>query len=206
MAYRDFKMDDLERKFGIREIGTSFLDVSKMKRIEPTDKLKTDILEARLITLSTEKAVSERLVTPVLAEMKKLNDEFLQVFSGEIIQGDKAQGLNGEIDFILSKTPETSKPKNPIFCITEAKLGLVESAYPQAIAQMLGIRSFNKNRGHEVPIIHGATTDGKTWRFLRLDGTNLYIDRTEFSSRDLPLLLGALQEIVDFYKPSTPSV
>jgi hypothetical protein len=206
MAYRDFKMDDVEKKFGIREIGTSFLNVLTIRRIEPTDKLKSDILEARLITLSTEKAVSERLVTPVLAEMKKLNDEFLQVFSGEVIQGDKSQGLNGEIDFIMSKTPETSKPKNPIFCITEAKLGYVESAYPQATAQMLGIRSFNKSRGHEVPIIHGATTDGKTWRFLRLDGTNLYIDRTEFSSRDLPLLLGALQEIVDFYKPSTPSV
>ena len=119
MAYRDFKMDDLEKKFGIREIGTSFLDVLKIKLIEPSDKLKSDIFEARLITLSTEKAVSERLVVPVLAEMKKLNDEFLQVFSGEIIQGDKTQGLNGEIDFIMSKTPETTKPKNPIFCITE---------------------------------------------------------------------------------------
>ena len=84
MAYRDFKMDDLEKKFGIREIGTSFLNVLKIKRIEPTDKLKADILEARLITLSTEKAVSERLVTPVLAEMKKLNDEFLQIFSESI--------------------------------------------------------------------------------------------------------------------------
>jgi hypothetical protein len=200
MAYRDFKMDDLERKFGIREIGTHIFDPSTIAKIQPSEKLKSDLKEARYITLSTEKAVSERLVSPVLVELKKLNDDFIQIFSGEIIAGDKNLGLNGEIDYIFSKTPETTKPKNPIFCVTESKIGLVETAFPQVTAQMLGIRHFNRNRNQDVETLFGIATDGRNWRILKLDGSNLFIDKTEFLAADLPLLLGALQSIIDFYK------
>ena len=200
MAYRDFKMDDLESKFGIREIGKQLFDPSKIKLIEPSDKLKTDLLEARYITLSTEKAVSERLVSPVLAEIKKRNLEDIQVFSGEIIKADAKQGLNGEIDFIISRTPETLKPKNPLLIVTESKLGLIDGSVNQAAAQMIGIRVFNENRKYERTAIYGAVTDGAMWRFLKLEDNNFYVDSNKFSTDKLPLLLGVLQEIVDFYK------
>jgi hypothetical protein len=200
MAYRDFHMDDLEEKFSIEEKIVELFNPSKVKRVEPSKKLVEDLAESRLITLSTEKALSERMVSPILAEMKKRNEDFLQIFSGEIIKADSSIGLNGEIDFLFSKTPETTKPKNPIFCITEAKIGLIEKAFPQAIAQMIGVRLFNLKKNHEVPIIHGSVTDGKNWRFLKLDGNNIYIDRTEFATNELSLLLGVLQEIINFYK------
>ena len=200
MAYRDFKMDDLEAKFGIREIGKQLFDPAKIKLIEPSDKLKTDLLEARYITLSTEKAVSERLVSPVLVEIKKLNLEDIQVFSGEIIKADVKQGLNGEIDFIISRTPETLKPKNPLLIVTESKLGLIDGSVNQAAAQMIGIRVFNENRHYERTAIYGAVTDGAMWRFLKLEDNNFYVDTNKFSTDKLSLLLGVLQEIVDFYK------
>ncbi len=200
MAYRDFKMDDLESKFGIQEIGKQLFDPSKVKRIEPSDKLKTDLVEARFITLSTEKAVSERLVSPILVEIKKLNLEDIQVFSGEIIKADVKQGLNGEIDFILSRTPETLKPKNPLLIVTESKLGLIDGSVNQAAAQMIGIRLFNEKRNYEKIAIHGAVTDGTTWRFLKLDDNKFYVDTNKFTIDNLPILLGVLQEIVDFYK------
>lgn len=205
MAYRDFKMKDLRAKFGIQEIGTQLFDRSKLQKITPSEKLVSDLADAEFITLSTEKAVSERLVAPILVEIAKLN-RFLQVFSGEIITADKSLGLNGEIDFIFARKPWTRKPQNPLLCVTESKLGLINSGVDQATAQMLGLRIFNQNNGYDDLIIHGATTDGKFWRFLRLEGTSLFIDESEYSSLELPLLLGVLQEIVNFYKPSTPSV
>ncbi len=205
MAYRDFKMKDLRAKFGIQEIGTQLFDRSKLQKITPSEKLVSDLADAEFITLSTEKAVSERLVAPILVEIAKLN-RFLQVFSGEIITADKSLGLNGEIDFIFARKPWTRKPQNPLLCVTESKLGLINSGVDQATAQMLGLRIFNQNNGYDDLIIHGATTDGKSWRFLRLEGTSLFIDESEYSSLELPLLLGVLQEIVNFYKPSTPSV
>ena len=199
MAYRDFSMDDLGKKFGIQEVGVRLFDIKTVIRLEPSEKLKSDIGEADEINLSTEKAVSERLVAPVLVEIKKRND-FIQIFSGEIITADKAQGLNGEIDFIYAKKPITSKPNTPLLCVTEAKLGFPSKAFPQACAQMLGLRLFNANKGHEIPIIHGIVTDGRIWRILKLEDLTLYVDLTEYSISDLPLLLGVLQKIMDFYK------
>ena len=199
MAYRDFSMDDLVKKFGIQEVGVRLFDIKTVIRLEPSEKLKSDIGEADEINLSTEKAVSERLVAPVLVEIKKRND-FIQIFSGEIITADKAQGLNGEIDFIYAKKPITSKPNTPLLCVTEAKLGFPSKAFPQACAQMLGLRLFNANKGHEIPIIHGIVTDGRIWRILKLEDLTLYVDLTEYSISDLPLLLGVLQKIMDFYK------
>ena len=199
MAYRDLKMKDLGVKFGIQEIGTKLFDVSKIKKITPSDKLLSDLADAEYITLSTEKAVSERLVSPVLVEIAKLNED-LQIFSGEIIVADKANGLNGELDFIFARKPWTRKPKNPLLCVTESKLGLINSGVDQATAQMLGLRIFNHNNGYTEDIIHGAVTDGTSWRFLKLEGSNLFLDLHVYSTENLPLLLGVLQEIVNFYK------
>ena len=199
MAYRNFKIAELQAKFGIREIGSQLFDPAKIRRIEPSAKLLSDLADAELITLSTEKAVSERLVSPVLAEIAKHND-FLQIFSGEIIDADKKVGLNGEIDFVFSRLPWTRKPQNPLLCVTESKLGLINSGVDQAAAQMLGIRTFNKIRNFTDMIVHGAVTDGTSWRFLKLLDNDLLIDRHVYSTVDLPLLLGVLQEIVDFYK------
>ena len=199
MAYRNFKIAELQAKFGIQEIGSQLFDPAKIRRIEPSAKLLSDLADAELITLSTEKAVSERLVSPVLAEIAKHND-FLQIFSGEIIDADKKVGLNGEIDFVFSRLPWTRKPQNPLLCVTESKLGLINSGVDQAAAQMLGIRTFNKIRNFTDMIVHGAVTDGTSWRFLKLLDNDLLVDRHVYSTVDLPLLLGVLQEIVDFYK------
>jgi hypothetical protein len=199
MAYRDFKMKDLEDKFGIQEVGTDLFIPSTIKQIEPSEKLKSDIKDAKLINLSTEKAISERLVAPILAEIRRNNDDF-QIFSGEIITGDKKLGLNGEIDFIFAKTPITTKPNTPIFCVTESKIGRVIEAFPQAIAQMLGVREFNKSHDKDVVTIHGIVTDGKTWRILKLLNQNALVDQTDYSTENLPLLLGVFQEIINFYK------
>jgi hypothetical protein len=199
MAYRDFKREDLRIKFAVNEVGTDIFDVSKIKLIPPSEKLKMDIIDAQLINLSTEKAISERLVAPVLAEVRRNNKDF-QIFSGETITGDKKLGLNGEIDFIFARTPITTKPDTPIFCVTESKIGRVIEAFPQAMAQMLGVRYFNKNRGSDIEIIHSIVTDGTTWRIMKLEGNTVFVDQTNFSTQNLPILLGVLQKVVDFYK------
>ena len=199
MAYRDFKRDDLKQKFGLQEIGTDIFDVTKIKLVQPSEKLKMDIADAQLINLSTEKAISERLVSPILAEIRRNNKDF-QIFSGEIITGDKKLGLNGEIDFIFAKTPITTKPDTPIFCVTESKIGRVIEAFPQAMSQMLGVRLFNKNRNSDIEIIHSIVTDGTTWRIMKLEGNTVFVDQTNFSTQNLPVLLGVLQEVVNFYK------
>lgn len=205
MAYRDFKMDNLTVKFGIQEIGTKLFDRDKIKQIEPSDKLKLDLEEARLISLSTEKAVSERIIAPILAELAKLNEDCIQVYSGENIKTEN--GLSGQIDFIIDCLPITMLPKKPYFIVVQSKIGFVFKGFDKAIAQALGIRFFNKlNEKKDSQIVYSIATDGKFWNIGKLENNNFYIDTEHFSIHDLPVLLGVLQEIVDFYKPSTPSV
>lgn len=199
MAYRDFKKEDLRQQFGIQENGVYLFRIPQILPINPTDKLKADLEDAQLINISTEKAVSERIVAPVLAEIRKRNVD-CQIFSGEIITGDKKLGLNGEIDFIFAKTPITTKPETPIFCVTESKIGRVIEAFPQAMAQMLGVRFFNKKYDNSIDTIYGIVTDGTTWRILKLEGQTVFVDQNNFSINNLSILLGVLQEIVDFYK------
>jgi hypothetical protein len=204
MAYRAFKEKDLKDKFGI-QFQTMRFDYL-MKSIAPTQRLVDALEDAPLMTLSSEKAVSEGIIAPVLREVKRLNPLLIQIFSGEIIIADASKGLNGEIDFIITKEKNSIEPQAPIICVTEAKIGRLDKAIPQAAAQMLGARVFNQKNGEQLDIIHGLITDGTSWRLLKLEGNTVFKDEKTYFTNDLPHLLGALQTVIDFYYTQAQSV
>ncbi len=200
MAYRNFNEKILTDRFNIEKIETSLLDFDKISKIEPSNNLITSLSEAGLITLSSDLAISAQIIAPILVESKKVNDNF-QIFSGETVVGDKGLGLNGIIDFIFAKTPITSIPNTPIFfLLKQSKPNKLNAAFPKAIAQMLGVRHFNKDKGSEIETIHSVVTDGTIWRFLKLEDNKVFIDSTIYSTENLPSLLGILQDIINFYK------
>ena len=201
MAYRDFREKDLKEKFNLRQKYQPVFS-SPVVAIVPSQRLLDALADAKLITLSTEKAVSEQIVAPILAEMKRRNPLLIQIFSGEIINADRNIGLNGEIDFIITRATDTIEPQAPILSVTEAKIGKIEKAIPQAASQMLGARVFNQKNDETLAVIHGLITDGTSWLFLRLEGTLLTINDTLYYTNTLPDLLGGLQKIVDFYTPN----
>ena len=199
MAYRNFKERDLREKFHLRQKIQPIFNGDIVVAVQPSQRLLDNLEDAKLITLSTEKAISERIISHVLAELKRRNLDFIQIFSGEIINADKSLGLNGEIDFIITRLTDTIEPQAPIFSITEAKVGKVEKAIPQAAAQMLGARVFNQTNNEQIDTIHGIITDGTSWLLLKLEDLNLTIDSKFYYTHDLPYLLGALEKILAFY-------
>jgi hypothetical protein len=199
MAYRDFKEKDLREKFHLNQKYNPIFNGSTVVPVQPSQRLLDALSDAKLITLSTEKAISERIVAPVLAELKRLNPDLIQIFSGEIINADRHIGLNGEIDFIITRATDTIEPQAPILSVTEAKIGKVEKAIPQAASQMLGARVFNQNNNENLPTIHGIITDGTSWLFLKLEDLNFTINDKSYFTNNLPELLGGLQKIIDFY-------
>ena len=130
----------------------------------------------------------------------QLRNKGIILFSGEQLNVDNSRNLNGEIDFLFTKTNNFLEIECPILCITQAKIGLINKGIPQAAAQMYGVRLFNEREGKPTPITYGAVTDGKTWRFLKLKEQTLYTDLNIYYLYNLPLLLGVLQWIIDFYK------
>ena len=201
MAYRDFKMSVLEQEFGIIESVKEIVELKNSVPFQPSAHLSAILEDAKAgyLTLSTEKALSEQIVAPILVEMVKINPH-IQLFSGETIEGDKTKGLNGEIDFILSQsTTKTLRPKAPIFCVTEAKISKVEKAIPQAAAQMLGIKTYNEAHNQKLEKVFGIVTDGNTWRFLKLENNILEIDQKYYSLSEISAILGNIQAIIDLY-------
>jgi hypothetical protein len=200
MAYRDFNREKVKQKLEIQEVGIQLFDIQRILKIQPSERLIDRLSDAGYITLSTELAISAQIIAPILADVRKRNDHF-QIFSGETIDGNKKLGLNGAIDFVFSEIPITSVPDTPVFLLLKmSKTGILIDDFPQAMAQMLGVRYFNKNRGSDIEIIHSIVTDGTTWRIMKLECNTVFVDQTNFSTENLPLLLGVLQEIVNFYK------
>ena len=200
MAYRDFKLTDIQQKFGIDTIFANIWEKETILEIEPSDFLKQSLKFADLIPLTTEKALSERLLAPILAEVKSRNADKIQIFSGETISADKSLGLNGEIDFLMVKKPYAPEPIAPIIAITEAKVGRLDKAIPQAAAQMIGARVFNQNYGEKIDLIYGVVTDGNSWRFLMLKENQVLVDNTRYSLTEINKILGIFQYIIDSYR------
>ena len=47
-------------------------------------------------------------------------------------------------------------------------------------ATMVAMSLFNERDGNPVPVVYGCVSSGSLWRFLRLEGTRLNIDRPEY--------------------------
>jgi hypothetical protein len=66
----------------------------------------------------------------------------------------------------------------------------------QCVAEMVAAQLFNKNEGHELPIIYGCVTSGKFWQFLKLEGKAVTIDPQEYYVDPVDRILGILKWMV----------
>jgi hypothetical protein len=199
MSYKDFNIKTLSEKLSIEQKKSSQLIPDDVVFVQASTRLLSMLEASKKMVITTEKAVCEYIISPILMEIKLNNLDKIEMYSGEFLNVDKNKGLNGEVDFIFAQSPQSYAIKAPVFCITEAKIGRLDRALPQAIAQMCGARLFNERENKFLPIIYGAVTDGNTWRFIRLERQIAYVDEQTYYLDNLPKLLGTLQWVVDFY-------
>lgn len=198
MAYKDFKFKDISKEFSIRQtVGELFKPT--LSEIEPSGHLLRCLEMAKEFPLTTEKAISEALVFPILQEIKINNRKTIELFSGERLVADKSKGLTGECDFIFAKAPGSKELIAPIINITEAKRGDIDNpnSLAQAAAQLIGARVFSQKNDTPIDPVYGACTSGYEWVFMKLEKKNIIIDKNRYSILKLPQLLGVLQHIVD---------
>jgi hypothetical protein len=199
MAYRNFHFSDLEQKFGLKRAKTVLFDNNNIKPIKPSLFLLESIERAKKVRLTTEKVVSEAIVFPILLEIKILNHQKIELFSGESIVADRAAGLTGECDFLFVKDPTAIELTYPVIAITEAKRGDINNprSLAQTTAQLLGAHIYNKNNNSPTSVLYGGCTTGYEWVFLKLENNTAFFDENRYFITDLPQLLGVLQHIVD---------
>jgi co-chaperonin GroES (HSP10) len=161
---------------------------------------RNDAKKRRTIRITTEKAVSEAIISTVLAEVQDRNVTKTTLFSGETLLGDKSAGLNGEVDFIFVGQADAPEIMFPVISITEAKLNQsIEKSKSQAIAQMKGAQVFNKKNNEKYETVFGVVTNGTQWIFMKLKGDTITFDDNEYLINDLPSILGVFQQIIDSF-------
>ena len=200
MAYSDFTLAKVRKQLGIKQKRVDHIFDEPILEITPSMALQHDIADGLRSPISTEKAKSEQLIFPVLKELKRQNPDGFTLFSGYTFNVDESRQLTGICDFMLAAKADIVEPEAPIFCLVEAKNGVIEDGFGQCTAEMVAARLFNEQDGHLTPVLYGCVTNGFEWLFLRLEGDTVYIDSTRFLIDQLPRLLGALQTILNRYK------
>ncbi len=103
MAYTDFTLSDLRNKFKLENKVVDMFGGKQIKSIAPSEILRQQLAEAEELPIKSEKARSELIITPILLELRRRNNKFFTIYSGDSLIVDKEKGLTGECDFILAK-------------------------------------------------------------------------------------------------------
>jgi hypothetical protein len=197
MAYGDFTLDQVRTAFAIQVVEQPDL-FGTAPDLAPSDwlaaLLKGGVPLARAV--NTEKARSELIIAPVLAELRLRFPDRCSWFSGVELNADPARGLRGYCDFIVSRSAVQHLLDAPILLVAEAKNADLATGYGQCAAGMVGAQVFNEQKGRPPGPIYGAVTTGETWAFLKLEATTLTLDMQAYPIDRLPKVLGILREMV----------
>ena len=196
MAYSDFTISELKKRFHltINEENSLFEDIATAE----LPATLADILRRYLplaLNLNTEKARSELVIAPVLAELKLLYRQRISLFSGIEFNVDESTGLKGRCDYILSENPEQLVLTAPICVLVEAKNENIVAGIPQCLAEMVAAQKFNETNGILPAPVYGAVTTGMQWRFLLLEGKQASVDSVEYTIQVPKKVFGILTHI-----------
>ena len=197
-SYSGFKIQDLSA-LGIL-VERNLIFNGNIPPVEPSDYLKKTIEKNVTKNLATEKAKSEFLIAPIVAEIEERNADVVSFYSGYQFDVDKTLGLKGFCDFVLSFSPRSLIITEPVFCIAEAKNDNLDTGIPQCIAEMYAASIFNDRKKRPISTIFGAVTFGFQWQFIRFQNMKAEVDKTIYGLESLPKILGILQHIVDLQK------
>jgi hypothetical protein len=192
MAYSDFKtIGSVKSAFGLTTIeDVQFL--TNVPAVNPSEILTAILAEnLPLATASgSEKARSELIISPVLVEVRRQIDRKIGLFSGEDFTVDIEAKLSERCDFLISRSAEQLEIEAPVIVLIEAKQADLKLGLGQCIAEMVAAQRFNQLKEKPLPVIYGCVSSGILWRFLKLEGTVVTIDLTDYAITPINRILG----------------
>ncbi len=193
VSYNQFTAVQLKTQFGLQivEEADLFADVPP---VEISRRLRENLAaDTRLALRSgSEKARSEYIIAPILAEVYQQTQDHANLFSGVEFDVDVSRGLTGYCDFLFSLSALTIEIEAPVVSVVEAKRENILRGIPQCLAELLAAQIFNAQAGRPVSPLYGVVTTGEIWQFLRLQDTVATIDQTEYHFSKLEHIVGIL--------------
>jgi hypothetical protein len=196
MGYSSFKkIHQVTKKFGLKaKLTPLFPEI--VPQI-PSDWLLKSLEIAYKAPATTEKAKSERLVSPTLMEVVQAFEFDITLFSGEEININAQDDLAGPCDFFFGLYPLSPYLETPVIAIAEAKDEDLEWGVAQCAAQLYAAHLLNEQDGKKLDVLYGCATDGVEWQFIKFKNNIFYIDPKPITH--LPHLLGVWHWIIRFF-------
>ena len=191
MSYESFTIENVEKKFAIT-IQTQTNLFADIATIEPSKRLISllEDLTPLASAIGTEKARSEFIIAPILAEIKKRLGSQVSLFSGTRFDVDKEKGLNGFCDFMFCLSSNQLSLSAPVIAVVEAKNDNINSGFGQCMAEMVAAQLYNQQQQKPLKVVYGCVTTGSVWRFMQLIDNVIYVDSQEYYLDQLPKILG----------------
>ncbi|BDI16698.1 hypothetical protein ANSO36C_25000 [Nostoc cf. commune SO-36] len=197
MSYSDFTLDRVRKNFGLTI--SDKIDIFTSVHEVDCPPLLAEVLRENIplaLASNTEKSRSEMIIAPILIAVRKYLNNQISLFSGIDFTVDSAQGLNGNCDFIISRSPELLILNAPVVTIVEAKKENINAGLGQCVAEMLAAKLFNEREGNNIQAIYGTVTTGTSWKFLKLIGQVIEIDLSEYYINNIGKIIGILSNIL----------
>ncbi len=205
MAFSDFTYPEVLRQFGLTWQTTENL-FAPIPGIPATPAFREtmNIVSRLATTVNTEKARSEWMIAPLLGDFWSRYHGQISLFSGTDFDADPAAKLTGYCDFLITRAPQQPQIVAPVMVIFEGKKENINDGLGQCIAAMVGAQRFNQRTGTPIDLIYGCVTTGSVWKFLRLGGSVVTFDLSEYGLSQADRILGILTHIVG-PPPATPA-
>ncbi len=197
MSFRDFSFPKVEQDLGLQLRDADLFPDAPECPVR--DSVAETVHQGTQLALanSTEKAKSEFIIAPVLLELRRLAGGKIALFSGVEWDVDPSRGLAGYCDFILTRGGSEHVLRAPFVAVVEAKNDLIRTGLGQCIASMYAARISNERSHDRSGPVFGVVTTGAAWKFLRMEGDEVLLDREEHFIDNLPRIMGILKAITD---------
>lgn len=201
MSYSDFTLQDIKTKFSIKVEKQISLFAEVIPY--PVSPRLSELLQSWVplaYAINTEKARSEFIIAPVLAEVRTLFQNKISLFSGIVLNVDPQQGLMSTCDFILSLSPEQLIVDAPVVAVVEAKNENIHVGIPQCIGELIACRIINERQGRAIPAMYGCVTTGTVWKYLKYSNNTVVVDLDDYYIRKIDKLLGIFRFVIESSK------
>lgn len=128
--------------------------------------------------------------------MRRILNFQVSLFSGRDFTVDPEKGLNGYIDYLISRSQEQLEIEAPVVVLVEAKRDNLNVGYGQCIAEMVAAQQFNQTNELPISTIYGVVTNGTQWRFMKLEDKTVSIELMDYPLPPVDPILGMLVWIV----------
>jgi len=195
MSFGDFVFPKVQIDLGLKVTEADLFTNAVATVLRPEFQTQLGLGSSVALSINTEKARSEFMIAPVLLELRRIVGERLGLFSGVQFSVDAERGLTGTCDFLITISGLQLIVAAPLIAVIESKNDNLLSGLGQCIATMVAAQIVNARDGLSDREVYGAVTTGSAWKFLRLRGSDLTIDRREYSISEVGTIIGIFQQI-----------